>query len=279
VNFEEIIYDVEGQIATITLYRPEKLNAQTPLMTVELRNALRLAGEDDDVRAVIMTGAGRAFCAGSDMSAGPRASDGDTTAPAAAGRGVPNSIVLDLFEFPKPVIAAINGAAVGFGVSSTLAMDVRICSTAGRFGFVYSQRGIAPESASSWFLPRVVGVGQALEWMYSGRVFGAEEALAGGLVSEVVEPEELLPRAREIAEQIVTQTSAVSIAIIRRLVWQGLGVSHPREVTELESELTRVTRASADGREGILSFLEQRAPAFTGNVSDALRALNDASRP
>jgi len=278
VNFEEIIYDVEGQIATITLYRPEKLNAQTPLMTVELRNALRLAGEDDDVRAVIMTGAGRAVCAGSDMSAGPRASDGDTTAPAAAGRGVPNSIVLDLFEFPKPVIAAINGAAVGFGVSSTLAMDVRICSTAGRFGFVYSQRGIAPESASSWFLPRVVGVGQALEWMYSGRVFGAEEALAGGLVSEVVEPEELLDRAREIAEQIVTQTSAVSIAIIRRLVWQGLGVSHPSEVAELESELTRATRGSADAREGILSFLEQRAPAFTGSISDALKALEDASR-
>ena len=278
MNFEEIIYDVEGQIATITLYRPEKLNAQTPLMTVELRNALRLAGEDDDVRAVIMTGAGRAFCAGSDMSAGPRASDGDTTAPAAAGRGVPNSIVLDLFEFPKPVIAAINGAAVGFGVSSTLAMDVRICSTAGRFGFVYSQRGIAPESASSWFLPRVVGVGQALEWMYSGRVFGAEEALAGGLVSEVVEPEELLDRAREIAEQIVTQTSAVSIAIIRRLVWQGLGVSHPSEVAELESELTRATRGSADAREGILSFLEQRAPAFTGSISDALKALEDASR-
>ena len=281
MNFEEIIYDVEGQIATITLYRPEKLNAQTPLMTVELREALRLAGEDDDVRAVIVTGAGRAFCAGSDMSAGPRASDGEDgdAPPATPTGGAPNSIVLDLFEFPKPVIAAINGAAVGFGVSSTLAMDVRICSTAGRFGFVYSQRGIAPESASSWFLPRVVGPAQALEWMYSGRVFGAEEALAGGLVSEVVEPEELLPRAREIAEQIVTQTSAVSIAIIRRLVWQGLGVSHPREVTELESELTRVTRASADGREGILSFLEQRAPAFTGNVSDALRALNDASRP
>ena len=191
---------------------------------------------------------------------------------------MPNSVVLDLFEFPTPVIATINGAAVGFGVSSTLAMDVRICSTAGRFGFVYSQRGIAPESASSWFLPRVVGVGQALEWMYSGRVFGAEEALAGGLVSEVVEPEELLDRAREIAEQIVTQTSAVSIAIIRRLVWQGLGVSHPSEVAELESELTRATRGSADAREGILSFLEQRAPAFTGSISDALKALEDASR-
>ncbi len=277
MNFEEIMYDVEGRIATITLYRPEKLNAQTPLMTVELREALRLAGEDDDVRAVIVTGAGRAFCAGSDMSAGPRASDGEAPAPTPAG-GAPNSIVLDLFEFPKPVIAAINGAAVGFGVSSTLAMDVRICSTAGRFGFVYSQRGIAPESASSWFLPRVVGVSKALEWMYSGRVFGAEEALAGGLVSEVVEPEDLLPRAHEIAEQIVTQTSAVSIAIIRRLVWQGLGVSHPREVAELESELTRATRGSADGREGILSFLEQRAPAFTGTVSDALAALENASR-
>ena len=289
MNFEEVMYDVEGRIATITLYRPEKLNAQTPLLTQELREALALAGEDDDVRAVIVTGAGRAFCAGSDMSAGPREASADEVARPApssgegekrvpARGGSPNSIVLDLIDYPKPVIAAINGAAVGFGVSSTLAMDVRICSTAGRFGFVYSQRGIAPESASSWFLPRVVGVSKALEWMYSGRVFGAEEALAGGLVSEVVEPEDLLDRAREIAEQIVTQTSAVSIAIIRRLVWQGLGVSHPSEVAELESELTRATRGSADGREGILSFLEQRAPAFTGTVSDALKALGEAQR-
>ena len=280
MNFEEIMYDVEGRIATITLYRPEKLNAQTPLMTVELREALRLASEDDDVRAVIVTGAGRAFCAGSDMSAGPRASDGDEgESKSPPTGGAPNSIVLALIEYPKPVIAAINGAAVGFGVSSTLAMDVRICSTAGRFGFVYSQRGIPPESASTWFLPRVVGVSKALEWMYSGRVFGADEALAGGLVSEVVEPEDLLDRAREIAEQIVSQTSAVSIAIIRRLVWGGLSVADPSEVAELESELTRATRGSADGREGILSFLEQRAPAFTGTVSDALAALNDASRP
>ena len=279
MNFEEVMYDVEGRIATITLYRPEKLNAQTPLLTQELREALALAGEDDDVRAVIVTGAGRAFCAGSDMSAGPRASDGEAApVPVSTGGGAPNSIVLDLFEFPKPVIAAINGAAVGFGVSSTLAMDVRICSTAGRFGFVYSQRGIPPESASTWFLPRVVGVSKALEWMYSGRVFGAEEALAGGLVSEVVEPEDLLDRAREIAEQIATQTSAVSIAIIRRLVWGGLSVADPSEVAELESELTRATRGSADGREGILSFLEQRAPAFTGTVSDALKALGEAQR-
>ena len=289
MNFEEVMYDVEGRIATITLYRPEKLNAQTPLLTQELREALALAGEDDDVRAVIVTGAGRAFCAGSDMSAGPREASADEVARPApssgegekrvpARGGSPNSIVLDLIDYPKPVIAAINGAAVGFGVSSTLAMDVRICSTAGRFGFVYSQRGIPPESASTWFLPRVVGVSKALEWMYSGRVFGAEEALAGGLVSEVVEPEDLLDRAREIAEQIATQTSAVSIAIIRRLVWGGLSVADPSEVAELESELTRATRGSADGREGILSFLEQRAPAFTGTVSDALKALGEAQR-
>ena len=293
MNFEEVMYDVEGRIATITLYRPEKLNAQTPLLTQELREALALAGEDDDVRAVIVTGAGRAFCAGSDMSSGPREADeGQPPTPGGEGareagnggggstsKGSPNSIVLDLIDYPKPVIAAINGAAVGFGVSSTLAMDVRICSTAGRFGFVYSQRGIPPESASTWFLPRVVGVPQALEWMYSGRVFGAEEALAGGLVSEVVDPEDLMDRAREIAEQIATQTSAVSVALIRRLVWGGLSVADPSEAAELESELTRALRGAPDGREGILSFLEQRAPAFTGTVQDAQRAFEDASRP
>jgi len=278
MNFEEIMYDVDERIATVTLYRPEKLNAQTPRMTQELREALRLAGEDDEVRAVIVTGAGRAFCAGSDMSAGPRAGDAEPEGGERAGSDrAPNSIVLDLLEFPKPVIAAINGAAVGFGVSSTLAMDVRICSTAGRFGFVYSQRGIPPESASTWFLPRVVGVSKALEWMYSGRVFGADEALAGGLVSEVVDPEDLIDRAREIAGQIATQTSAVSVAIIRRLVWQGLSVADPSEVAELESELTRTLRGAPDGREGILSFLEQRAPAFTGTVADALAAFEGAA--
>jgi enoyl-CoA hydratase/carnithine racemase len=264
MDYEEILYDVEDRIATITLHRPEKLNAQTAQMTAELHSAFAEAEADDDVRAVIVTGAGRAFCAGSDMSAGPRAPLPGDAPPSGDGTA---SITMRLFDFPKPVIAAINGAAVGFGVSSTLAMDIRIASTAGRFGFVYSQRGIAPESASSWFLPRIVGIEQALAWMYSGKVFGADEALAGGLVSEVVDPEDLLDRAREIADQIATQTSAVSIAFIRQSLWKMLGAPHPSEAQQLEAQMTAATRGSPDGREGILSFLEQRPPQFTGKVS------------
>jgi len=264
MDYEDILYDVEDRIATITLHRPEKLNAQTGQMTAELHAAFAAAEADDDVRAVIVTGAGRAFCAGSDMSAGPRASLPGDAPPSGDGTA---SITMRLFDFPKPVIAAINGAAVGFGISSTLAMDIRIASTAGRFGFVYSQRGIAPESASSWFLPRIVGIEQALTWMYSGKVFGADEALAGGLVSEVVDPEDLLDRAREIADQIATQTSAVSIAFIRQSLWKMLGAAHPSEAQQLEAQMTAATRGSPDGREGILSFLEQRPAQFTGKVS------------
>jgi enoyl-CoA hydratase/carnithine racemase len=273
VDFEEILYDVEDRVATITLHRPEKLNAQTGQMTAELHQAFAGAESDDDVRAVIVTGAGRAFCAGSDMSAGPREplpgdapQPEDSATPMASGDGTA-SITMRLYDFPKPVIAAINGAAVGFGVSSTLAMDIRIASTAGRFGFVYSQRGIAPESASSWFLPRIVGIEQALSWMYSGKVFGADEALAGGLVSEVVDPEDLLERAQEIAAEIATLTSPVSVAFIRQSLWKGLGTGDPSEMQQLESQMTRATRGSEDGREGILSFLEQRPPAFTSKVS------------
>lgn len=264
MDYEEILYDVEDHVATITLHRPEKLNAQTGQMTAELHLAFAEAEADDEVRAVIVTGAGRAFCAGSDMSAGPREPLPGDAPPSGDGTA---SITMRLFDFPKPIIAAINGAAVGFGISSTLAMDIRISSTAGRFGFVYSQRGIAPESASSWFLPRIVGIEQALSWMYSGKVFGADEALAGGLVSEVVDPEDLLERAHEIAEEIATMTSPVSVAFIRQSLWKGLGVSHPSEAQQLESQMTHATRGSEDGREGIVSFLEQRPPQFTSKVS------------
>jgi enoyl-CoA hydratase/carnithine racemase len=262
MGFEEILYDVEDGVATITLHRPEKLNAQTPTMAGELHDAFELAEKDDVVRAVIVTGAGRAFCAGSDMSAGPRRPAADGDQPAAAP-----PLTMRLYDFPKPVIAAINGAAVGYGVSSTLAMDIRISSTAGRFGFVYAQRGMTPESASSWFLPRIVGIEQALRWMYAAKVFGAEEALEGGLVSEVVDPEDLLPRAHEIAQEIAERTAPVSIALIRQSLWKGLSVAHPAEVQQLEVEMTRASRASPDGSEGITSFLEQRRPLFEGKVS------------
>jgi len=270
MDYEDIVYEVEDRVATITLYRPDKLNAQTATMTQELHAALDEAEADDDVRAVVFTGAGRAFCAGSDMSAGPAPALPEGTPPPSSDRS--GSISIHLFDFPKPVIGAINGAAVGFGASSTLAMDIRIGSPAARFGFVYARRGIPPESAASWFLPRIVGPERALRWMYSGEVFGAQDALDAGLLSEIVEPDALLERAYEIAHEIATQTSAVSIALIRQLVWKGLSTAHPLEIQQLESELTRGTRGTPDAKEGILSFLEQRAPAFVGTVSTDLPA-------
>lgn len=274
MDYEDIVYEVEGGIATITLYRPDKLNAQTQTMTQELNLAFDEAEADDAIRAVVVTGAGRAFCAGSDMSAGPARELPEAARvlseeeQAARGGNVTNRI----FDFPKPVIAAVNGAAVGFGASTTLAMDIRIGSTAARFGFVYARRGITPESAASWYLPRIVGVEQALRWMYSGEVFGADEALRAGLLSEVVEPDALLDRAYEIAEQIATQCSPVSIALTRQLVWKSLGASHPRDVQRLESELTRSLRGSPDSKEGVASFLEQRSPDFTSKVSTDMPA-------
>lgn len=275
MDYEEIVYEVEDRVATITLYRPDKLNAQTPTMTQEIHAALDEAEADDEVRAVIFTGAGRAFCAGSDMSAGPAptpaSGDAEGSAPPPGDRNA--SVSIHLFDFPKPVIAAVNGAAVGFGASSTLAMDIRIGSPAARFGFVYARRGLPPESAASWFLPRIVGPERALRWMYSGEVFGAQDALDAGLLGEIVEPDALLDRAHELARQIATQTSAVSIALIRQLEWKGLSTAHPGEIQRLEGELTRGARGTPDAREGITSFLEQRAPHFTGTVSRDLPAL------
>ena len=270
MNYEDIVYEVEDRVATITLYRPDKLNAQTATMTQEIHLALDEAEADDNVRAVVFTGAGRAFCAGSDMSAGPAPDRPAGAAPPSSDRS--GSISIHLFDFPKPVIGAINGAAVGFGASSTLAMDIRIGSPAARFGFVYARRGIPPESAASWFLPRIVGPERALRWMYSGEVFGAQDALDAGLLSEIVEPDALLERAYEIAKILTTQTSAVSIALIRQLVWKGLSTAHPLDIQQLESELTRGTRGTPDAKEGILSFLEQRAPDFVGKVSSDLPA-------
>ncbi|GMU41615.1 MAG: enoyl-CoA hydratase [Chloroflexota bacterium] len=266
-DFEEIVYDIEGHVATITLYRPEKMNAQTRRMTEEINAALDLAAADEQVRAVIFTGAGRAFCAGSDMSAGPSSAPAEGGAPPPPNTRTSN-VTLNLFDFPKPVIAAVNGAAVGFGASSLLAMDIRICSTMGRFGFVYAKRGIPPESAASWFLPRIVGVERALTWLYTGRVFGAQEALEAGLVSEVVEPDALLDRAMEIAKEIAETSAPVTVAFTRQAVWKGLTMPHPRDAWLAESDLTRTLRGSPDSREGVASFLEQRAPNFVGKASD-----------
>ena len=263
VSFQQIRYGVEDGVCTVTLDRPEKLNAVTTSMLDELVAAFDRADADDAVRAVIVTGAGRAFCAGADLSAG-----GQTFDRAARGReGEPRDggglVSLRVYEMKKPVIAAINGPAVGFGITMTLPMDVRIASTAARIGFVFTRRGVVPEACSTWFLPRLVGISRAAEWVYTGRVFGAEEAREGGLVSRVVEPERLLPVARDLALEIARNTSAVSVALARQLLWRMLGAEHPMEAHRLDSRCMDWTGRSADAYEGVTSFLEKRPARFT----------------
>jgi len=235
--FDTLLYDVAGGVATLTLNRPDRLNAVNSTVIRELVEAFDRADGDDDVRAVIVTGAGRAFCAGADLGAG------GTTFAGGPGRSErPEDhhdggglVTLRIFEMTKPVIAAINGPAVGFGITMTLAMDVRLASSAAKIGFVFARRGVVPEACSTWFLPRLVGIAQAAEWAYTGRVFSAEEARAGGLVSRVMAPDVLLPAARELAREIADNTSAVSVALIRQMLWRLLGAEHPREAHRLDS--------------------------------------------
>jgi enoyl-CoA hydratase/carnithine racemase len=269
VSFAEILYELEDGVLTLTLNRPAKLNALTRVMLGELLEALDRADADDGVRVVIVTGAGRAFCAGADLSAGARTFDvaaraGERDAPAGEphrdGGGL---FALRVYALKKPVIAAINGPAVGFGATMTLPMDVRIASAAARMGFVFSRRGVVPEACSTWFLPRIVGISQAAEWVYSGRVFPAAEALAGGLVSRVVEPAALLPAARALAREIVEHTSAVSVALARQMMWTLLGADHPMAAHRLDSRGMEYMGRSPDAREGVTSFLEKRPPRFT----------------
>jgi enoyl-CoA hydratase/carnithine racemase len=270
VSFETIRYDVADGIATLTLHRPDKLNAVNSVMIRELIAAFDRADADDAVRVVIVTGSGRAFCAGADLSGG-----GGTFDSAARGgaekaeehRDGGGLVTLRVFDLKKPVIAAINGPAVGFGITFTLPMDVRIASTAARIGFVFARRGVVPEAASTWFLPRLVGIAQAAEWTYTGRVFSAEEARAGGLVSRVVAPDELLPTARALAREIADNTSAVSVALIRQMMWKLLGADHPMAGHRLDSLGMFWTGRSADAREGVSAFLEKRAARFTGSPS------------
>ncbi len=264
--FTEIRYDVSEGVCTLTLNRPAKLNALTRTMLDELLAAFDQADADDAVRAVIVTGAGRAFCAGADLSAGSKTFDR-----VARGRGEPvgehrdggGLVTLRIYELKKPVIAAINGPAVGFGITMTLPMDVRIASTAARIGFVFTRRGVVPEACSTWFLPRLVGISRAAEWVYTGRVFPAEEAREGGLVTRVVEPERLLPTARELALEIARNTSAVSVALARQLLWRMLGAGHPMEAHRMDSKCMDWTGRSADAYEGVAAFLEKRPARFT----------------
>jgi enoyl-CoA hydratase/carnithine racemase len=272
MDYEQIRYEVEESILTITLNRPEKLNAFTHTMLEELLDALDRADGDDAVRAIIFTGSGRGFCAGADLSAGSRSFDADARPdrPSGLNRDGGGRLTLRLYECNKPLIAAVNGAAVGVGATMQLPMDIRIASDQARFGFVFARRGIVPEACSSWFLPRIVGISRALEWSYSGRVFPASEALAGGLVSEIVTADGLLPRAREIAAEIATQTSPLSVTLIRHMMWRMLSADHPMEAHKLDSRGVYHLGRGADAREGVDSFLEKRPPHFTGRVSSDL---------
>jgi enoyl-CoA hydratase/carnithine racemase len=264
--FDTLRYDVADAVATITLNRPDQLNAVNTTVIRELVEAFDRVDRDDDVRAVIVTGAGRAFCAGADLSRGGATFDGKGER-AEEHRDGGGLVTLRIFEMTKPVIAAINGPAVGFGITMTLPMDVRLASTAARIGFVFARRGVVPEACSTWFLPRLVGIAQAAEWAYTGRVFSAQEALAAGLVSRVVEPDALLPTARALAREIAEQTSAVSVALIRQMLWRMLGAEHPRAAHRIDSLGMYYTGRGADAREGVTSFLEKRPPRFTGRVS------------
>src|SRR5712691_360436 len=263
MSYEQIRYDVADGIATITLNRPERLNAVTTRLLDELIAAFDAADGDDGVRAVIVTGAGRAFCAGADLGAGGKTFDRADRATAEEHRDGGGRVTLRIYELKKPVIAAINGAAVGFGITMTLPMDVRIASMAARIGFVFTRRGVVPEACSTWFLPRLVGISRAAEWVYTGRVFPAEEAREGGLVTRVVEPERLLPTARELALEIARNTSAVSVALARQLLWRMLGAGHPMEAHRMDSKCMDWTGRSADAYEGVAAFLEKRPARFT----------------
>jgi enoyl-CoA hydratase/carnithine racemase len=271
--FTEIRYDVADHVATITLHRPDKLNAFTSTMMRELIAAFDRVDADDEVRAVIVTGEGRGFCAGADLSGG-----GDTFARGGSDVqtdvGVPRDggglVALRIFECTKPVIGAINGPAVGVGVTMTLPMDIRLASTAARFGFVFARRGIVPEACSSWFLPRLVGISQAAEWCFTGRVFAADEALAGGLVRSLHEPDDLLAAARALALEIADCSAPVSVALTRRMLWRMLGADHPMEAHRVDSRGIKERGVSADSREGVVSFLEKRPAVFPDRVSDGL---------
>jgi enoyl-CoA hydratase/carnithine racemase len=272
-DYTQILYDVADGIATITLHRPEKMNAFTGTMMAEMIDAFDRIDADDDVLAVIVTGHGdRAFCAGADLTP-------EGGGQVFANRGEVESLsdervrdgggllTLRIYECKKPVIAAVNGAAVGVGVTMQLPMDIRLASDTARFGFVFARRGIVPEAASSWFLPRLVGPQQALEWCYTGRVFDAQEALKGGLIRSVHPASELLNEARKLAREIADNTAPVSIALTRHMLWRNSAQPHPMAAHKVDSRAIYRRSRSGDAKEGIASFLEKRAPAYPDKVS------------
>lgn len=260
------IHQADG-IATIHLNRPEKLNAFTPQMMHDLIAAFDATDADDAVRVVIVTGSGRAFCAGADLSAGAATFDHGHTNPGAPYRDTGGILALRIYRSHKPVIAAVNGPAVGVGATMQLPMDIRMASSDARFGFVFARRGITPEACSSWFLPRLVGPQQAFEWVYSGRVFGAEEALKGGLVRSLHAPDDLLPAARALAREIADNTAPVSVALSRHLMLRMMGADHPMHAHKAESRAGHSRGRSGDARAGVSAFLEKRPPVWTDKVS------------
>ena len=279
MDYQAIRYEVAGPVLTVTLNRPEKLNAYTAGMGAELANAFARASADDAVRAIILTGEGRGFCAGADISAG--AGSFDTTAGGAGARNFGDgsgesrdgaSFIHAMFNSTKPIIAAFNGPAVGVGVTLALPTDIKIASNRARFGFVFARRGLAPEAASAWFLPQLVGLPRALRWCLEGRMIEADEALAAGLISEIVEPQDLLGRARQIAMDIAANTAPVSIALTRQLLWRFASADQPFDLLKIDGPFVQAMGSSPDVKEGVSAFLEKRPPAFPGKVSTDMPA-------
>ena len=271
MSYEQITAETADGVLTITLNRPDRLNAWTPTMGQELMAAFDAADADDDVRAIIVTGAGRGFCAGADLQGGGSTFDWRERE---SGDGIPRDgggqFTLRVFDCTKPVIAAINGPAVGVGATMTLPMDIRLAADDARIGFVFARRGIVPEACSSWFLPRAVGISQAMEWVTTGRVFSAQEALAGGLVRSLHPKDELLDAARALATEIAENTAPVSVALARRMMWRMLGAEHPMLAHRADSRGMFYRGQSADAAEGVTSFLEKRPARFPDRVSDGL---------
>ncbi|THD82660.1 MAG: enoyl-CoA hydratase [Phenylobacterium sp.] len=284
MDYETIRYETAGPVLTITLNRPAKLNAYTARMGAELADAYQQADQDDAVRVVILTGEGRGFCAGADISDGAASFDTSPGGTGAknfgAGRGASGQasgfggagFVGAIFNCRKATITAFNGPAVGVGVTLALPTDIKIASASARFGFIFARRGLVPEAGSAWFLPRLVGLPQALRWCLTGRIFDAEEALRGGLVSEVVAPEDLLPRAQEIAAEIAETTAPVSIALTRQMLWRLSAAESPLEALKVDGGFAMALGATGDVREGVSAFLEKRPPQFPGRVSDGMPA-------
>ena len=271
MDFETITYEVADRVLTITLNRPKRLNAFTAQMGRDLIDAFDASDADDDVRAVIVTGAEPAFCAGADLGGGGETFDWrDVQTEDAVLRDTGGVVSLRIFASLKPVIAAINGPAVGVGITMTLPMDIRIAATDAKIGFVFARRGIVLEACSSWFLPRIVGISQAMEWVATGRLFEAKEALDGGLVRSTHRSHKLLDVARELAAEIADNAAPVSVALGRRLLWDMLGAPHPMDAHRADSRAMFSRGQSADAREGVTSFLEKRPAVFTDKVSDGL---------